>query len=79
MQTEVYNYSGTDSKAFPHQGLPCPVLPILVPTIGNHGPAEEVDCRDVLATVAAVKALVHEAPGSPLLPTPAEQSPELLP
>lgn len=46
LQTEVYNYSGTDARAFPHQGLVAPVLPLLLPTRGNHSPRETADLRD---------------------------------
>ena len=36
LQTEVYNVGGTDARAFPLQGLPAPVLPLLIATTGNH-------------------------------------------
>lgn len=59
LQTEVYNYSGTDARAFPLQGLPCPVLPLLLPTRGNHEPAETAHRRDIEAWPAAIRALAE--------------------
>ncbi len=47
LQTEVYNYSGTDSRAFPHLGLPCPVLALLIATEGNHSPVERAALADI--------------------------------
>lgn len=46
LQTEVYNCSGTDARAFPRQGLAGPVLALLLPTTGNHTPRETADLRD---------------------------------
>jgi endoglucanase len=57
LQTEVYNYSGTDARAFPRQGLPAPVLPLLVATRGNHSPVETAALDDVRQTVRAVAAV----------------------
>jgi len=57
LQTEVYNVSGTDSRAFPHQGLPCPVLPLLVATTGNHTPAESGSLADVAGLAQAIRVL----------------------
>lgn len=54
LQTEVYNYSGTDSRAFPHAGLTCPVLPLLLATRGNHTPSEEADLGDLRLLCEAV-------------------------
>ncbi|MDD5705587.1 MAG: hypothetical protein PHR35_06655 [Kiritimatiellae bacterium] len=59
LQTEVYNYSGTDARAFPRQGLSGPVLPLLVPTTGNHSPSECADLRDVEALARAIQALAQ--------------------
>ena len=59
LQTEVYNFSGTDARAFPQQGLPCPVLPLLIPTRGNHAPVEEADLRDCSAWPQAVRAVAE--------------------
>lgn len=56
-QTEVYNYSGTDARAFPQQGLPCPVLPLLLPTTGNHSPRETADLRDANVLLDAIRRL----------------------
>ena len=59
VQTEVYNFSGTDARAFPQQGLPCPVLPLLVPTRGNHAPCEAADERDLEAWLPAIRAMAE--------------------
>jgi len=59
VQTEVYNFSGTDARAFPQQGLTCPVLPLLVPTRGNHAPRETADWRDVAGWLPAVRAVAE--------------------
>ena len=60
IQTEVYNFSGTDARAFPQQGLTCPVLPVLVPTRGNHAPREMADMRDVEIWLSAVRAVAEQ-------------------
>ncbi len=49
LQTEIYNYSGTDARAFPQQGCDAPVYPILLPTTGNHSPMETAQLCDILA------------------------------
>jgi len=54
MQTEVYNYSGTDARAFPQQGRSCPVLPLLIASTGNHSPCETIDLADAATTLAAI-------------------------
>lgn len=54
LQTEVYNYSGTDSRAFPHAGLSCPVLPLLIATRGNHTRQESANLRDYDTLLAAL-------------------------
>ena len=59
IQTEVYNFSGTDARAFPQQGLACPVLPLLVPTRGNHEPCETADERDLEAWLPAIRAIAE--------------------
>jgi putative aminopeptidase FrvX len=59
VQTEVYNFSGTDARAFPQQGLACPVLPLLVPTRGNHAPCEAADERDLEAWLLAMRAIAE--------------------
>ena len=63
LQTEVYNFSGTDARAFPHLGLACPVLPLLLATIGNHSPRETADLRDASQQLTAIACL---AQGNPL-------------
>ncbi len=57
LQTEVYNFSGTDARAFPHQGLACPVLPLLLATTGNHSPHETADLRDADKLIEAIAQL----------------------
>ena len=59
LQTEAYNFSGTDARAFPQQGLTCPVYPVLVPTRGNHAPRETADLRDGDAWLAAVRVIAE--------------------
>ncbi len=59
LQTEVYNFSGTDAKAFPRVGLSCPVLPLLLPTRGNHSPCEVADARDLEAWLTAIRVLAE--------------------
>ena len=49
LQTEIYNFSGTDARAFPSQGVMAPALPILVPTTGNHTPLETASMQDIEA------------------------------
>jgi len=60
LQTEAYDFSGTDARAFPHQGLACPVLPLLIATTGNHTPRETADPRDAEQTAAAIRCLAAE-------------------
>jgi len=57
LQTEVYNFSGTDARAFPQAGRICPVLPVLIPTRGNHSPAETADLRDLDAWLKAIRTI----------------------
>ena len=47
LQQEIYNYSGTDARAFPKQGNACPVLALLLATNGNHTHNETASARDV--------------------------------
>ena len=63
LQTEVYNYSGTDARAFPHQGLPCPVLPLLLATRGNHSPCEAGSLGDFQTLLAALRRFAAKPPG----------------
>lgn len=66
MQTEVYTVSGTDAKAFPHQGLAAPVFALLLATRGNHTPEEVADWRDVASCAAVIRALARHGAGSGL-------------
>ncbi len=60
LQTEVYNTSGTDSAAFPRQGLPAAVLPLLLPTRQNHQPVEVAATADYDHMLHALVALVSD-------------------
>ena len=57
IQFEAYNYSGTDSRAFPQQGKVAPVIALLLPTRGNHSPVETADVNDFKHWEKAIKAL----------------------
>ena len=61
LQTEVYNVSGTDARAFPHAGLPARVYPLLLPTLGNHSPSEEAVSADVEALLTLLEAALKPA------------------
>ncbi len=58
LQTEVYNFSGTDAKAFPLAGLPGPVVPLLLPTTGNHSALETAHLDDVDTLLRALPLIV---------------------
>ncbi len=60
LQTEVYNYSGTDAKAFPLVGLKCLVLPLLIASIGNHSPEEKASIGDIETLIKGVEILVDD-------------------
>jgi putative aminopeptidase FrvX len=62
LQTEVYNFSGTDARAFPLQGVFTPVLPLLIATTGNHTPRETADLRDAATLLRAIRLLAEGAP-----------------
>jgi len=47
LQTEIYNFSGTDAKAFPRAGATAVILPILIASEGNHSPLETIAICDV--------------------------------
>jgi len=57
IQFEVYNYSGTDARAFPMQGRSAPVLALLMPSRGNHSPCETAHSADLQSWEAAIKVL----------------------
>lgn len=57
LQTEVYNHSGTDARAFPRAGLPGRVYPLLLPTTGNHSPQEGAQASDIEALVSLLGAV----------------------
>ncbi|MEG1480694.1 MAG: hypothetical protein RSD41_06815 [Kiritimatiellia bacterium] len=59
LQTEVYNFSGTDAKAFPHQGCPTPVIPLLLATQGNHSPRETISIADLHEWPSAIHAIAR--------------------
>ncbi|MCL1887457.1 MAG: M28 family peptidase [Kiritimatiellaeota bacterium] len=65
LQTEVYNFSGTDARAFPLAGLSGPVVPLLVPTTGNHSPRETADLRDAEILLAMLRHITEHGLSSP--------------
>ena len=68
LQTEIYNFSGTDARAFPSQGITAPALPILIPTTGNHTPLETASLQDIEALNALLfKLCTDEAAVASLL------------
>ncbi|MGL4854510.1 MAG: hypothetical protein ACRC37_04580 [Lentisphaeria bacterium] len=60
-QSEVYNYSGTDAKAFPNVGLQAPTIALLLPTLGNHEPIESCDLEDLESWLEASITLAERA------------------
>ncbi len=59
LQTEVYNYSGTDARAFPVLGRMMPVIPLLLATRGNHSPIESIHCDDLAHWDEAIIAITE--------------------
>ncbi len=57
LQTEVYNFSGTDARAFPQAGLPAPVHALLIPSAGNHTPTETASLHDWQSLLSLIPAL----------------------
>ncbi|MFA6930578.1 MAG: hypothetical protein WCT05_09635, partial [Lentisphaeria bacterium] len=57
LQTEVYNYSGTDARAFPSAGNLALVLPLLIPSDGNHSPREVIARSDLQHTLMLLQHL----------------------
>ncbi len=47
LQLEVYNFSGTDARAFPMAGSTATVVPILLATGGNHSAEESINKADL--------------------------------
>ena len=66
LQTEVYNFSGTDARAFPAAGSLAPVLPLLIPSDGNHTPRESIAVRDLEQTLSLLQKLCLEPDLLPL-------------
>lgn len=62
LQTEVYNVSGTDARAFPKAGLPCPVFALLIATRGNHSPTETACLSDADHLLTALVELLTDPP-----------------
>ncbi|MBO4513173.1 MAG: hypothetical protein J5746_10430 [Victivallales bacterium] len=58
LQTEYYNYSGTDAAAFGKAGHCCPVLPLLLPTEGNHTSKEKICKADIESLLALLKKMI---------------------
>jgi endoglucanase len=61
VQYEVYNYSGTDARAFPAVGLTAPVIALLLPTQGNHSPIEIGDFADLEEMLEAITVLIERS------------------
>ncbi|MCK5835101.1 MAG: M20/M25/M40 family metallo-hydrolase [Lentisphaeria bacterium] len=61
VQYEVYNYSGTDARAFPAMGLIAPVIALLLPTTGNHEPIEVCDFADLDEMFKAIVVLIERS------------------
>ena len=61
VQYEVYNYSGTDARAFPAMGLIAPVIALLLPTTGNHEPIEVCDFADLDEMFKAIVVMVERS------------------
>ncbi len=68
LQTEVYNYSGTDAKAFPQVGLHCLVIPLLIASTGNHSSLERVSINDIETLVNGVQILIDDFENNTLVP-----------
>ena len=47
LQKEIYNFSGTDARAFAMAGSTAVILPLLIASQGNHSPQETVSMHDV--------------------------------
>lgn len=60
IQFEAYNYSGTDSRAFPQQGKSTPVVSLLIPTHGNHSPCETAHLADIGSWERAIQVLERD-------------------
>ncbi len=60
LQTEVYNYSGTDAKAFPLVGLDSLVIPLLIASTGNHSPKESASINDIETLIKGVELLIND-------------------
>ncbi len=67
LQVEVYNYSGTDARAFPQAGNPALVLPLLIPSDGNHSAKETIDTADLQSCLALLSRLCTEQDALPAL------------
>lgn len=63
LQEEIYNYSGTDAKAFPEAGATQLVLAILVPSEGNHTPLEMASLKDLRMLETLLLKLCTDASG----------------
>ena len=59
LQAEYYNYSGTDAAAFGKAGHCCPVLPLLLPTEGNHTSKEKICKADIESLLALLKKMIN--------------------
>ncbi|MDO5461948.1 MAG: hypothetical protein Q4F99_00450 [bacterium] len=59
LQTEVYNTSGTDARAFPVLGNTLPVIALLLATRGNHSPLESISTNDLIHWPTAIATLAE--------------------
>lgn len=59
LQTEVYNFSGTDAKGFPAVGLSTSVLALLLATTGNHSPQETAATTDIEHLLKGIYMIVN--------------------
>ncbi len=57
-QFEVYNYSGTDARAFPAAGLSAPVNALLIPSENNHHKNEKAALIDIKNTIKCVRLFI---------------------
>lgn len=60
LQAEVYNFSGTDARAFPEAGSLAAVLPLLIPSDGNHSPRESIAASDLQQTLHLLQKMCTE-------------------
>jgi len=67
LQVEIYNYSGTDARAFPQAGNTALVLPLLIASEGNHTAKETIDTADLLSCLALLTRICTDLEALPEL------------